>query len=104
MREEEFINILEKEIESIKNSPQYTKYHEIDRALFDNEELIRLNILKEELIGRIEINPDDEESLRELHSIQTLINEIPEVKEYYLLRKEIKDSLDLITKEVLMKI
>lgn len=104
MREEDFIAIFESEVQAIKDSPQYTKYRAMDRALFENEELIKLNVQKEEFIKKIEFNPEDVEALTELHLIQTRINDIPEVKEYYRLRQEIKNALELITKEVLHKI
>lgn len=94
----------DKLIENILSSNLYCQYCEIDRSLYEDENLIRLNNQKEELLSKIDSDPNNEIILSRLNDIQKSIFSLPCVKEYFRLREIIKILIKPINEQILEKI
>lgn len=107
MEKKEFIKSRDMFIEEFKKSELFLSYKKINEEIYHNEELIKLDKVKEKLISDYShaTNSQEEETiLIELGKIIDELNKHDLVKKYYELRKEIKKLLAPIEEEILEKI
>jgi len=107
VKEEEFTKRIISFIEYIRNSDVYLEYKRVNESIFDDKEIILLNKSKDELISKynqLKDSSEEHELFKKLNDIQNEINSKPIVKEYYRLRNELKNDLQPLVDNILLKI
>lgn len=102
---DKFIKERDKLISDILNSRLYQTYKSIDQDLYNQTELVELNIRKDRVCTLLEKYDENNDSLlSEIRTIQNEINELPSVRDYYRLREKLKEIIRPVNDEILKEI
>lgn len=109
MNTDTYIEHIDKFKEELRESDLYQEYLKVDKALYDDKEVVALAIEKEALESKLEdaynIKADEEvitNLLTQLSTVQRQMSVLPLVKKYMELRTRIKEILKVLEDGILL--